>query len=436
MMRESSFPWWSKAVLGVGGALVVVASLPAQQGAVLEPTDKVINYLDSKGLADPVSLLQESVAQGTAKLEYEPDHGYLISVLKALNIPVSSQTLVFSKTSSQFDHTSPDSPRAMYYNDKVYIGWAKDDPLLDVVAMDPKKGPIFFTLEQRKDAKPVFTRQEDCMTCHMTSKTLNVPGLVIRSVLAKADGTAVSQANNFVSGHNNPLKERWGGWYVTGNHGKDMHMGNAFLAGQDLKTVDLKATSDLPDLKGKFDTTKFLSPYSDTVALLVLDHNVRMQNMITRAQYETLYAQNDRANKRLTPAQAQEKIRVAAEPLLMYMLFQDEAPLNGPISGLPDFVKQFESQGPRDPKGRSLREFDLNQHLFKYRCSYLIYSEQFDALPDEMKSYLWTRLDEILAGKDKSQFYTKFTAEERDAVREILLATKPEFKAWSDAHRS
>lgn len=437
MMHESAFPWWSRILLGAGGALLVASSLPAhQQGAALETTDTVVNYLDSKGLADPVTQFQQKLSEGKATLEYEPEHGYLISVLKALNIPITSQTLVFSKTSSQSDHTSPSSPRAMYYNGSVYIGWAKDDPLLDVIAMDPKKGPIFFTLEQRKDAKPVFVRKEDCMTCHMTSKTLNVPGLVVRSVLAEPDGTAVSQANTFVSGHNNPLKERWGGWYVTGNHGQDLHMGNAFLAGKDLSTVDLKATSDLADLKAKFDTSKFLSPYSDTVALLVLDHNVRMQNMITRAQYETLYAQHDRSAGRLTPAQAQDKIKMAAEPLLRYMLFQDEAPLHGPIQGLPEFVQGFGGEGPRDSKGRSLREFDLKDHLFKYRCSYLIYSEQFDALPDEMKQYLWTRLDEILAGKDKSPFYKGFTEEERNNVRQILVDTKPEFKAWCEAHKS
>src|SRR5262245_34732679 len=54
------------------------------------------------GLAsDPVEELQKKLNSGLAKLEFEGERGYLASLLKNLDVPISSQTLVFSKTSLQ-----------------------------------------------------------------------------------------------------------------------------------------------------------------------------------------------------------------------------------------------------------------------------------------------------------------------------------------------
>jgi hypothetical protein len=426
--------WLPRIAFAVGIVFMGVVSLHAQQPGLGDDTDKVIDYYSNVGLADPVSQLQHDIDSGKVKLEYEPKHGYLISVLQHLNIPVNTQTLVFSKTSSQGENTSPDKPRALYFNDGAYVGWAQNDPLLDLIAMDPKKGPIFFTLSQDPKAKIIFNRDASCMNCHFSPKTLNVPGLVIRSVFTKPDGHAISQLNTFVAGHTNPLSERWGGWYVTGTHGQDTHMGNTFLAGQDPKHLQLAATSNITDLSNLFDTKKYLVPSSDTVALLILDDAVRMENMIVRAKYQTLHALNQPPLKN-EPANYRERIIAqAGDPLVLYMLFRDEAPMKGPVKGVTDFETEFQKEGPRDSKGRSLRDLDLKTRLFKYPCNYRIYSPGFDAMPVEMKTYIWMRLDQVLTGQDKTPYFKDMAESDRNNVREILLDTKPEFKAWMQAN--
>jgi hypothetical protein len=77
-----------------------------------------------------------------------------------------------------------------------------------------------------------------------------------------------------------------------------------------------------------------------------------------------------------------------------------------------------------------LREFDLQTRLFKYPCSFLIYSEAFDELPTVMKEHLLERLWAILNGTDKSEDFAHLREEDRTAVREILLATKPNLPAY------
>src|SRR5947209_5920953 len=315
---------WARAIFGLGVLLIFAAILEAQQGGALEPTDTVIRYLSSDGLSDPVTILNQRIQSGKTKLVYEPEHGYLKSVLHELNVPVDSQTLVFSKTSNQAGHTSPKTPRAIYYNDHVYVGWAQNDDFIDVASIDPKKGPIFFTIDQ-SPSKPEIRRDAGCMQCHIGPKTLNVPGILLRSVYAMPNGKAVGQVNGFVSGHNNPLKDRWGGWYVSGTHGEDVHLGNAFWAGKDVAKEDLKPSSDVTRLDDFFDTSKYLVPTSDTVALLVLDHVSRMQNILTLARYETLYALHDQAK---SPAYARDRIARAGEQLLAYMLFRNEAAMH------------------------------------------------------------------------------------------------------------
>jgi hypothetical protein len=417
------------------------------QDVVGEAQERVIHYQDTNGLADPVALLQKRLAEGAATLEFDPQRGYLDSLLKELRVPVSSQVLVFSKTSSQDEQTSPKTPRAVYFTDELSVAWVPGGSVIDLASVDPKRGPIFYTLAQRADGPPQFARGADCMQCHLGNKTLQVPGLLVRSVYASADGTPLAKVDGFVSGHNSPVSQRWGGWYVTGAHSGGFHLGNLVVTNLNYpEQLDISAGGNIADLRGRFDTSGYPSPYSDIVALLVLEHQVRMQNLVTAANYETRYALEELQIEKQTGIAAestgrakertQQRIALAGERLLEYLLFRDEAVLNGPIEGISGFAGEFERAGPRDSQGRSLRQLDLNKRLLRYPCSFLIYSRAFDALPQQMKDYLWLRLEQILTQADRSPTYATLTAQECKEVLQILRDTKPEFAAWMSAHES
>jgi hypothetical protein len=409
------------------------------QPALPEPEEQVIHYDAVDGLADPITMLQRQLTNQTTTLPFVPGFGYLPALLKVLDVPVSSQTLVFSKTSSQADLVNPRTPRAIYFNDQVSIGWVPGSPDIDVAAVDSKRGPIFYTLAQSPEGPPRFTRRADCIQCHEGRKTLDVPGLLVRSVYTMPDGTAVGQVDGFVNGHNSPLELRWGGWYVSGTHGATLHLGNTFVTRADHPELsNLAAGANVTDLRSRFDSTRYLSPHSDLVALLVLEHQVRMQNLITHASYETRLALDELAHERplretspgALPAWTEQRIALAGELLLEYLLCRDEAPLNGPLAGTSEFAAEFQRCGPRATNGRSLHQLDLNTRLLRHPCSFLIYAAAFDALPREMKNYLWDRLEQILSGKDTSPTYATISLHARQDLLEILKETKPEFAAW------
>jgi hypothetical protein len=100
------------------------------------------------------------------------------------------------------------------------------------------------------------------------------------------------------------------------------------------------------------------------------------------------------------------------------------------------FAREFAARGPFDSKHRSLREFDLNKRIFRYPCSYLVYSDAFDSLPAPAKSYVYRRLLEILSSRDDDDFET-LSAQDRRAILEILLETKPGLpQEWRDYART
>jgi hypothetical protein len=407
--------------------------------------ESVIHYESNGDLKDPVAELQRRIENREVTLKFEKNRGYLKSLLGALQIPRSSQGLVFSKTSSQADWTSPRTPRALYFNDNVYVAWTPDAPQIDLISMDPNKGPIFYVLSQKPEGSPKFARQTDCRLCHQGGKTMFWPGLIAKSVNTTADGKPVSREVAFSLGHETPISFRWGGWYVTGAlHGgpeKGAHLGNVFTADSDRSgQVTRSLGADLKDLKGMIESTRYLSASSDVVALLVFEHQTRMHNLLTQANYETrlALARDGDANHagaakgqsvRLSD-ESRARIEQAGERLLEYMLFRREAALDGAVQGTTRFFAEFQRGGPRDSRGRSLRELELKTRLFRYPCSYLVYSPAFDGLPQEMRNYLWMRLEQILTGREPNEPYASMGASERAAVLEILRDTKPEFKAW------
>jgi hypothetical protein len=393
-----------------------------------------ISYLTAP-VHDPIAELQARIQNGSATLGHDDRQGYLRAVLDRLGVPISSQVLVFSKTSFQRVRISPESPRAIYFNDDLYVGFVQGGDVLEFSAVDPDLGATFYLLEQAKTSSPTFLRQtHDCLQCHASGKTLDVPGHLVRSVYPEESGQPAFNAGTFSTSHESPLHERWGGWYVTGMHGKQTHMGNVLVTDRaSPEHLDRRAGANVTDLSGRFDTSAYLSPQSDIVALMVLEHQVKMHNLITLANYQTKIAihYSKAINKALGEPEdtisesTARRFQSPAEDLVKYMLFVDEAELSEPIQGTTSFAKDFAARGPRDRHGRSLRDLNLKTRLLEFPCSYLIYSRAFDAMPRHVKEYVYRRLWEVLTGKDENPAFARRTAAERQAILEILRETKP-----------
>ena len=415
-----------KLVLLVCLAITAHAQVVKNQGYI-PFGDAPINYR-SENLDDPIARLQKQLDRGELKLEFEAGRGYLRQVLRALRVPASSQTLVFSKTSFQFPKISPERPRALYFNDDVYVGRVHDGPSLEFVSFDPMQGAIFYILNDQATEHPRFERAAlDCVQCHVAANsTRGVPGVMLRSVYTSPSGTQAAGTPSSITGQDSALKDRWGGWYVTGSIGKQTHLGNALLPnGARPDELDRTAHASLADLTGLLDTSDYLTSYSDVVAHLVLAHQTQMHNLITQTNYQTrlaLYANKEGGE--LSEA-ARRQFERPAEQLVRYLLFANEAPLDEPVAGTSGFAEEFAARGPRDDRGRSLRDFDLHRRIFKYPCSYLIYSEAFDAIPQPAKDYVYRRMFEVLSGSEQGSEFASLSAEDRRAILEILVATKP-----------
>jgi hypothetical protein len=388
-----------------------------------------------------ITRLQSALNDETLDLPFHRELGYLPAVLKALDIPKSSQTLVFSKTSLQRNRISPKMPRAIYFNDDVYVGFCKSGQVLEISAADPQLGAVFYTLEQQPTVFPRFKRENDsCMLCHASSQTRSVPGHTIRSVFTDRYGDPVLSLGTHRVDQTTPFEQRWGGWYVTGTHGKQTHLGNLLVTNRNDRDAIAKNPTgqNVTKLDTLFDTSAYLTPHSDIVALMVLEHQTEMHNLITRAGMQTRLALHDQMllNKELGRTAdyhsdtTTRRIRSVGEPLVRYMLFAGEAKLTEKIAGTSTFTEDFAKRGPRDSKGRSLREFDLERRIFKYPCSYLIYSDAFAQLPSEMKEFVYQRLHEVLTDRDYTLHATHLTAADRQAMLEILCETKKDLPEY------
>lgn len=348
-----------------------------------------------------VSQLQKRLDAGEAQLKFEPGSGYLRSLLEQLDLPLSSQVLVFGKTSLQDDKISPQTPRAIYFNENLHLGFVQDG-LIEIAVTDPQLGMAFYTMRQEDSVPPAFRQEANsCLNCHGSGRTKNVPGVLVRSVMPDQKGQPVIAAGSFVSTTASPLEQRWGGWYVTGTHGNQKHLGNMTLAeARKPKTIENPNGLNVTDLNGRFDLKPYLSPHSDLVALMVLEHQTEVMNLITKSRFETrhaLYVRNqaiaaDPASRDSATATAQAAIEKSAKPLVDSLLFQKEAKLTEPISGTSSFAVDFPKRGLHDAEGRSLRDLDLQTRLFRYRCSYLIDSPAFRSLPSELQEVVHAQL--------------------------------------------
>ncbi len=386
-----------------------------------------------------VTQLMAEMHSGKKILKHEPRFGYLRSLLSELRVPESSQTLVFSKTSLQRQRISPATPRALYFSDDTYVGFCREGDVLEVSAMDKDLGAMFYTLDQTDDRSPRLIKQTDnCLICHGSSSTKGVPGLVVRSVYTDPAGFPILSSGTYRTDHTSPLSQRWGGWYVTGTHGNQKHLGNLVVRGKiEPEQVDNSTGQNVTDLSKHFDTSGYLTPHSDIVALMVLEHQADAHNYITQANFATRQALHyeQTLNRELGKPAAEQwdstksRIKSSCEPLVEYLLFCDESPLTHKIEGTSPFAAEFQERGPRDKKGRSLRDLDLTQRMFKYPCSYLVYSPGFSALPKEAKDYVFRRLRDVLTGQDPGDKFKHLSEADRKAIREILAETLPGFRS-------
>ena len=368
---------------------------------------------------DSVARLKGMVEAGQTALAYEPVSGYLRALLRALDIGVDTQLAVFSKTSLQAPIINPANPRTIFFNDSVVVAWPRGG-LIELAAQDPELGVAFYTIDQRRGAPLRVIRESGCLNCHVSYATLNVPGLLVRSVATAPNGASLPFLANATPDHRTPFEERWAGWFVTGSASGLRHLGNATVADARLPTAAaIPAGSTLATLEGRFEPTGYLSGHSDVAAHLVFTHQMHMMNLITRIGWQTRIARADQG-----PAAARAAATSLAVDFVDYLLFVDEPPLPAPVSGGSGFAERFSALGPRDQRGRSLRELDLRTRVLKYPCSYLIYSEAFDAMPSEAREAIYARLSTVLAGTDASPRYRHLSPGDRAAIVEILRDTK------------
>ena len=397
-----------------------VAAAAAQSTTIWVSRDHPAIQYSTRPTRDAIIKLNESLEKGSVALAFDaPPRGYLASVLKALDIPVSSQTLVFSENSLQRDHISKATPRAVYFNDTVAIGWAKGADTVEAIAFDPAQGIQFYSLRQQRQAQPQFVRRGDCLQCHLLPETHGVPGVLTMSVLPLSDNKN-EYAQGWGMDHRTPIEDRWGGWYVTGAQVPAKHLGNVPVLHVPRSYVRAEVAPKLATGSEVFDASAYLTPHSDVVALMVLNHQTHMTNLLTRLGWQARIAGHDGPKAGALPAH----VRETAHELADYMLFVDEAPLPSPIRGASDFAREFASKGPRDSKGRSLRELDLTGRLMRYPCSYMVYTEAFDALPPAAKMLVYERMWQVLSGGATEWDYARLTPADRRAIVEILRDTK------------
>ncbi len=388
-----------------------------------------------------VTQLEARIAKGELSLTGD-GKAVLRELLGLLKVPEESQVLVYSKTSFQTDLIRPTNPRCLYFNENTYIGWVPGG-LMEVTVVDPKIGPVFYTFDpegKKKLEGKRFMRDEQCLNCHGGTYTNATPGVFIRSVHTTAEGGTWLHLGSRIIDHTSPLEERWGGWYVTGQHGNARHMGNMFSREEKGKLIeDTEAGANVSDLAKYFDTGLYPKKTSDIVALMTLEHQCVMQNTLTRADFQTrrtLHMQQSLQRDLDEPVTAEPTgstlrgFQSCARDVMDNLFFKGEAALpDGGIEGSEAFQTAFLAGAPKSKAGRSLREFQLLNRIFKYRCSYMVYSTTWQNLNAPFKKLLYDQLGLVLRGRDEEKRYAYLSNFERSEILKILADTLPDAPA-------
>jgi len=425
---------------GLSGVCFLMMGLAASLGAEVDFEAEPIRYT-ARTASDPVAVLKSKIEKGSVALVQHPRFGYLISLLGALGVSTNSQILVFSKTSLQVSKIQPDHPRAVYFNDTVYVGYIPGSPILELVAIDSNLGTVFYTFESGVPEKngesasgassgmrPQIQRDRgDCLVCHANSRTEYVPGLLVRSVYADAGGKPRIGSTTYATDYRSPFAHRWGGWYVTGGVALLPHMGNG-LATNRLNSETLfpmSATNgELPAL-----VPRELYPMarSEALSLMLLETQLRIHNLMTRAAFEARAAIFQmKSSDKAVPAELTGRLSESAENLIEGLFYCGEAALPGEIHPPRDLVEAFQKGARKTRDGRSLKDLDLKSRLFRYRLSYLVDTEMFRSLPPPLLEYLRGRFREILRGGDRRGSLGELSDADRTDLVSVLRETHPE----------
>ncbi|QDV09162.1 hypothetical protein Poly30_47190 [Planctomycetes bacterium Poly30] len=410
-------------------ASILSLALGFQEPAWAEPP---ISY-GVRAASDVVSQLDAEIAAGERTFRPGGEPLDLEALLDALQIPIASQVTIFSSPSLQARRITPRHPRALYFNDEVYLGFVPGGNLIEVMAIDPHEGITFYSMD-RKAEKPRFERETHrCLQCHAPSHSGGLPAFLLRSLHPEANGDPNFAAGSHYVDPATPFEDRWGGWYVTGQVGQMGHLGNQTIEpGQARLGPKNERYLSLAKL---CDTNAYPTDTSDIVALLVLEHQTYVHNVLAGAAYEARRALDYQRvfNEALgepegTPvASTTSRLANAATLVVDALIGIHEEPLPGPVGARSPFAEVFESSATRDAQGRSLRDLDLESRLFRYPLSYLIDSTGVRSLPEPLAALVWTRLSELffepLGADDRRKYGGRIDEASRRAVVEILAST-------------
>lgn len=406
--------------------LLLLALIPGASAAVDFWDLPPIFYSDTA----PTGVLARKAADfasGTRKPAGESQLERLRFVLRELGVPEESQVLVFSKTSHQNPLIHPGNPRALFFSGDAYVGYVPGG-VIETITHDPVLGVVFHVIEPGMDGGLRIARDSGhCLTCHGTMRTEGVPGMLIRSVMPDAGGHPLLALGTTHVTHVTPLEERWGGYYVTGSSSIP-HLGNRTYGEDEGRNVKAEI-SDLEDLTGRIDVSLYPRPTSDIVALMVLEHQCLMHNLLTAASLN--YRRAWHMGRAIDPEgdpDAGAAGRVAdgmADKINACLFFRDEAPLGEGIEGGEGFQRAYLALHPKSSTGESLADFQLYGRLFKNRCSTMVYSEAFRVLPDRVKRAVYDRMRQVLLGDEPPEPYAYLKASERKRIVRILDDTHP-----------
>lgn len=381
------------------------------------------SYLDWKP-KDRFAELQEKAQKGEVKIDTSSDRAFLSSLLQALNVPVSSQMLVFSASSLQSEIINPRNPRALYFNEDTYIGWVPGG-LVEIIAADPEMGPIFYVFDRLRPGGPVpnVTRSTKCMNCHAGNATRRLPGLIAESLLVSQAGSSLETYRRDVQGHQIPLENRFGGWHLTGEHNLTDNKANVMGL---TRNGRIEKTPVPP---GQFSNLDLhLLPTSDILPHLVHEHQMGFENRLVYAIYTMRQLKAE--NKGLMSAEGKAEIEERAQELARYIVFADEAkfPAKG-IVGDPKYAEDFLRDRKMTKAGLSLKDFDMRTRIFKHRCSFMLYTDTWKHAPRELKDRVYYHMAGYLRDQPDAQ-HAHIPPAERLAIRSILKETVTDLPSW------